>query len=342
MSTAFLCAMPVTMLTNGWFVNRFGARATFIGACCLFSLAALVGQFMPSYWGLVVVRTVQGACGGLLQPLTMSIIFPLFPPAERGRAMAIYFMGFVLGPSVGPTFGGVLVDYSHWRDVFGASIPLMVVAAVLGARYLPYRDPSARVARLNWLSLALVAIAIGTFLAAISNGQRHGWASPLVFGLFFTAGASMLAFVTIELSVRAPLLEMRLFAVRSFSITTVVGVILGAGMFGSLYVLPIYCQTVLGYTAIKAGLLLMVAGLLQLPMYPIGGRLSHASRLGLPISAGMLFFAVSSVVLAATDVNSGFWYVAIWAAIGRAGLGIALTSAKSRSRDDRATAAAPA
>ena len=172
MSTAFLCAMPVTMLTNGWFVDNFGARNTFIGACIVFSLAALVGQFIPSYWGLVVVRTVQGACGGLLQPLTMSIIFPLFPPAERGRAMAIYFMGFVIGPAMGPAVGGVLVDYANRRDVFGASIPLMVVAGVLGARYLPYRSASATRPRLNWLSLSLIALSIGAFLTGISNGPR--------------------------------------------------------------------------------------------------------------------------------------------------------------------------
>jgi DHA2 family multidrug resistance protein len=326
LSTAFLCAMPVTMLTNGWFVINFGARTTFIWACVVFCLASVVGQVMPNYWGLVLVRTVQGACGGLLQPLTMTIIFPLFPPAERGRAMAIYFMGFILGPALGPTFGGFIVDYAHWQDVFGWSIPLMALSAVLGARFLPYRDADAVKSHLNWVSLGLVASCIGTFLTAISNGQRFGWDSPFVFGLFFLCAVSFVAFVTVELYSRAPLLDMRLFAVRSFTLTTIVGVILGAGMFGSLYLLPIYAQTVLDYTAVKAGLLLMVTGFLQLPVYPIGGRLAQQSRIGLPISAGMIFFAISSVVLASTDVNSGFWYIAIWAAFGRIGLGLALPS----------------
>jgi len=334
MSTAFLCAMPVTMLTNGWFVDNFGARNTFIGACIVFSLAALVGQFIPSYWGLVVVRTVQGACGGLLQPLTMSIIFPLFPPAERGRAMAIYFMGFVIGPAMGPAVGGVLVDYANWRDVFGASIPLMVVAGVLGARYLPYRSASATRPRLNWLSLSLIALSIGAFLTGISNGPRHGWSSPFVFGLFFTSASALIAFVVVELTARVPLLDVRLFSVRSFTVTAVVGVMLGAGMFGSLYVLPIYAQTVLEYTAVKAGVLLMVTGFMQLPAYPLGGRLAQHERLGYAIAAGMMFFAVSSLILATTDTNSAFWYIAFWAAFGRIGLGIALPSLQNAALRD--------
>ena len=106
MSTAMLAAMPVMMLTNGWFVNNFGARNTYVGACVVFCIASLIGQFIPNYYGLVAVRTVQGACAGLLQPLTMTVIFPLFDERQRGRAMGIYGMGFILGPSLGPVFWG--------------------------------------------------------------------------------------------------------------------------------------------------------------------------------------------------------------------------------------------
>ena len=119
MSTATLAAMPVMMLMNGWFVNNFGSRATYVGACVVFCVVSAIGQFMPDYYGLVVVRAIQGACTGLLQPLTMTVMFPLFSLEERGRAMGIYGMGFILGPALGPTFGGLIVDHAHWRDVFG-------------------------------------------------------------------------------------------------------------------------------------------------------------------------------------------------------------------------------
>ena len=324
MSTATLAAMPVSMLLNGWFVTRFGARNTYVGACVLFCVASAAGQFIPNYYGLVAVRTIQGACAGLFQPLTMTVIFPLFSVDERGRAMAIYGMGFILGPSLGPVFGGFIVDHAHWHDIFGWSIPLMVIAGVMAYRYLPGRMPNAKTARLNWFSLIFVAIAMASFLCAISNGQRLGWSSPLVFGLFFLAACAMLTFVTIELTTRSPLLEMRLFADRTFTLSVMVGFMFGVGMFGTFYILPVFAQQVLGYTALKAGVLVMVTGLIMIPTFPVGGHMARTPRSGGPIALGMLMFAISSVILAGSDINTGFWFVAIAAGFGRIGLSIAM------------------
>lgn len=326
MSTAMLAAMPVMMLTNGWFVNNFGARNTYVGACVVFCVVSLIGQFIPNFYGLVAVRTIQGGCAGLLQPLTMTVIFPLFDEDQRGKAMGIYGMGFILGPALGPSFGGLIVDHLHWQDIFGWSIPLMVIAALMGLRYLPGKPPDAPRTRLNWLSLIVVAIAMGTFLTAISNGRREGWTSPIIFTLFFIAAVCMLAFIVIELTTRAPLLEMRLFSDRRFTLSVIVGSMFGAGMFGSLYLLPIFAQQVLDYSAFKAGLLLMITGLLMMPTFPIGGRLAQSPRSGLPISLGMLMFGISSLILAGADINSAFWFVALWAAFGRVGLSIAMPS----------------
>lgn len=324
MSTATLAAMPVAMLLNGWFVTRFGARNTYVAACVVFCVASAIGQFIPQYYGLVAVRTVQGACAGLFQPLTMTVIFPLFAIEERGKAMGIYGMGFILGPSLGPVFGGFIVDHAHWHDIFGWSIPLMIVAGVMAYRYLPGRISGARNVRLNWFSLLFVAIAMGTFLTAISNGQRLGWDSPFVFGLFFAAASALLTFVVLELTTRSPLLEMRLFADRTFTISVLVGFMFGVGMFGTFYILPVFSQQVLGYTALKAGLLVMITGLIMIPTFPLGGRMARTSRSGGPIALGMLMFAISSVVLAGADINTGFWFVAIAAGFGRIGLSIAM------------------
>ncbi len=324
MSTATLAAMPVSMLLNGWFVTRFGTRNTYVGACAVFCIASAAGQFIPDYYGLVAVRTVQGACAGLFQPLTMTVIFPLFAVEERGRAMGIYGMGFIFGPSLGPVFGGFIVDHARWNDIFGWSIPLMVIAGIMAYRYLPGRTPNAKSVRLNWFSLIFVAVAMASFLTAISNGQRLGWSSPPVFGLFFLAACSMLIFVTIELTTRSPLLEMRLFADRTFTISVMVGFMFGVGMFGTFYILPVFSQQVLGYTAFKAGVLVMVTGLIMIPTFPVGGHMARTPRSGGPIALGMLMFAVSSVILAGADINTGFWFVALAAGFGRIGLSIAM------------------
>ncbi len=167
---------------------------------------------------------------------------------------------------------------------------------------------------------------MGTFLTAISSGSRFGWTSPYIFTLFFTAACCLAAFLLVEFTTATPLLQMRLFRIRTFTISVIVGFIFGAGMFGSLYVLPIFAQTVLGYTAFKAGLLLMITGLMMIPTFPIGGRLAQQPRSGIPIAIGMLMFGGSSIALAGADANAAFWFVAAWATFGRIGLSIAMPS----------------
>ena len=324
MSTATLAAMPVLMLMNGWFVNNFGVRATYVGACVVFCVASLVGQFIPDYYGLVVIRTIQGGCTGLLQPLTMTVIFPLFDKDERGKAMGVYGMGFVLGPAMGPTFGGLIVDYWHWQDAFGSSIPLMAVAAAMGWYLLPPRRAAVKKIQMNWVALILIATAIGTFLTAISNGSRMGYSSDEVVTLFFVSGGCLLGFLALELGGHTPLLQIRLFSVRTFAISVMVGFIFGAGMFGSMYLIPVFTQTVMGYTALKAGLLLMLSSLMMIPMFHVGGRLAQQPRSGLPIFGGMMLFCIASVFLAGTDTDSTFLIVMLWTALGRVGLTISI------------------
>ncbi len=324
MSTGFLSAMTVCMLLNAWFVQNLGPRNTFLLANAVFVAASIFGQYVPGFGGMILARVLQGACAGLLQPLAMSVIFPAFPPEERGKAMGIFGMGVVLGPAIGPTFGGFIVDNADWRFVFTAALPLSVVASALGTRYLPGRAADSPRNPLSWTSFILVCLAIGTFLNAISNGQREGWDSPYIVGMFLTAAVAALTFFTVESRARTPLIQLRLFADRTFAISSLVGFMFGAGMFGSMYLLPLFAQTVAGFTASKAGWMLMVAGLALVPVFPFGGRLAQNMQPRYPIAAGMFLFGVSSWVLAGADLDTGFWALAGWAAFGRIGLGLVI------------------
>ncbi len=326
MSTAFLSAMTATMLLNAWFMHNLGARNTFLLATAVFVGASIFGQYAPTFEGVVAARVAQGACAGLLQPLAMSVIFPAFPPEQRGMAMGIYGIGVILGPALGPTFGGIIVDNVEWRFVFTAALPLTVVAGALAMRTLPGRAESGRELKLNWTSFALVCIAIATFLSAVSNGQRAGWGSDFVLGLFMVSAMATLAFFIVESVSRQPLIQIRLFAEPGFAVSSLVGFLFGAGMFGSMYLLPLFMQIVAGYSATKAGWLLMVAGLALVPVFPLGGRLAQHMRPGYPIATGMLLFALSSFALARADADSGFWWLAGWAAFGRIGLGLVIPS----------------
>lgn len=326
MSTGFLSAMTVSMLMNAWCVANLGIRNTFLLSMTVFVLASFAAQFSPGYDGMVVARVVQGMCAGLLQPLALSVIFPAFAPEERGKVMGIYGMGIVLGPALGPTFGGFIVDHTDWRLVFSAAAPLCVILSAVGLRFLPGRDEKQPVVRLNWYSLALVALAVGALLNAISNGQRLGWDSVYVLGLFTLSIAATVIFAVIEANSTKPLLQVRLFMHRTFAITSIVGFVFGAGMFGSIYLLPIFVQTIQGFSASDAGFILMFAGLILVPIFPVAGSLSRFFAPGWPMAVGMTLFAVSSYFLSFADINASFWFLAGWAAFGRVGLGLVVPS----------------
>ena len=132
-STGFLAATTVCMLLNAWFLHRLGPRSTFLVASALFALAGLLGHFAPTFEGVVAARVLQGACGGVIQPLSLSVIFSVFPAHERGKAMGLFGVGVMLGPALGPLYGGIIIDLLEWRYVFTGPLVFMALGAALMA-----------------------------------------------------------------------------------------------------------------------------------------------------------------------------------------------------------------
>jgi MFS transporter, DHA2 family, multidrug resistance protein len=326
MSSGFLSAMTVSMLLNAWFLATFGARASFIAAMLVFSAASVLGEVAPTYEVVVAARVIQGACTGVLQPMAMSVIFLTFRPHERGVAMGLFGMGVVIGPAIGPTIGGFIVDHLGWRYIFTATLPLPLIATALASHFVPPRDPNAVRLRLNWQSLLLMVTAVTGLLNGLSNGQRLGWESVYVAGSLLVAATAGFAFVVRELASKEPLVNLELFASRTYAASAVVSLVFGAGFFGSTYLLPIFAQTISGFTAVTAGLMLLPAGLAQLFVFPLAGRLAQQVRPGWPILFGLLAFAVSTYEFARADFDTAFWTLALWLTLGRIGLGFVFPS----------------
>ena len=324
LQTGFLTATTIFMLLNAWFVHNFGARNTFLLATVVFTVASVFGQLAPTFEGIVLARVGQGACAGLLQPLSLSVIFMVFPPASRGKAMGLFGVGVMMGPALGPLYGGLIIDYIDWRFVFTGSLPFMWLGALLALRYLPGRRADTPRARLNWVSLVLVAMAVTAFSNGITQGQREGWQTPLAVGLLLVSAFSALAFIEVERRTAHPLLNMRLFAHRSFVVVSIVGFVFGVGMFASFYLMPIFVRTVQGFTGTKAGVLLLAADLVTFAVFPIAGWLVQRVNPLYPVAAGMFLFAISSLGLSGVEVDSGFWMLVGWSALGRVGLGLAI------------------
>lgn len=321
-STGFLAAMTASMLLNAWLNDAIGIRATFVGSLALFSVASVAGGLAPNENVLALARVAQGVSAGILQPLAMIMIFRVFPPSERGRAMGIYGVAVVLAPAIGPTLGGWLTDSYDWRWVFYMGLPSSLAGMVLGWAFLPARVSQGKPRRFDFLGLLLLTSFLGFSLYTVANGQRDGWDSNFILGMASAGALFLLAFIVWELVVREPLVNLAVFGNSRYAAAAIVALIFGAGVFGSSYLVPLFVQTVQGYTPTRAGEVLIPAGLVIGVVFPIAGRLADRFPAYFMVTTGLFIFGLSNVLLYDVSVDTSFWHIAWLVTLGRVGIGL--------------------
>lgn len=321
LSTGFLAAMTATMLLVDWGVRAFGQRGCMLIALGLFLAGALLGGFASGEHVLILARVIQGAAAGIVQPLTMIAIFQVFVPEKRGTAMGIFGIGVVLAPALGPWIGGLLMDSFSWRWVFYLGIPFTVLGMILAGLFLPGRAESGSRPGFDWPGFALLCVFLSALLSALSAGQRLGWASGIILLEFGIAAFTGIAFIVWERRTAKPMLDLGVFLKPPFAAASTVSFVMGAGLFGSTYLLPLFVQTVQGMTPTQSGLLLMPAGFTLALVFPLAGRLTDRWPPGMLIAAGMLLFAGSSYLMTHINITTGFWRLAWWTVLTRIGLG---------------------
>lgn len=248
LSTAFLASMTATMLITAWMLERFGYRATYVGSLAVFIAGSLLGTFSQSSTEVILARILQGSASGVIQPLAMIIISQVFPVSERGKAMGIYGVGVVLAPALGPAAGGLMVDQLDWRAVFMVVVPFCLAGIAAAWVILPAKSTQTTNTprRFDTLGFILLIIALTSLLAGLSNGQREGWDSFFILCLLTTAVIATLAFIIREFTTPYPLLSLRVFANPAFTSGCVVAFALGAGIYGSTYIIPLFVQSIQG------------------------------------------------------------------------------------------------
>ena len=325
-ATGFLAATTTTMLATGWLVERFGQRRTFLATMAVFFLASVLGAASWNAPSMIVARVLQGAAAGVMQPLSMVALFSVFPPEERGRAMGLFGFGVVLAPAIGPAIGGALMQMFGWRAIFLLSIPFCVAAWPLALRSLPDAGSAAPRRPFDWTGAVLGIGALVALLDLPVSGQRAGWTTPGTLARAALALAFVGAFVAWERRARAPLLALGVFANRGFRAASVVAFAYGVGLFGTTYLVPVFVQDVAGYSPAQAGNLLFVPGLVLAAAIAFAGRLTDRAHARHVVVAGLACFAVSSLLLALATGATAFWILALWLALGRAGLGLIIPS----------------
>ena len=274
-STAYMLSMAVVMPLVGWTVGRFGHKALYLSALALFTLGSAACALSWSYNSLIVARIAQAIGCGAIQPVGMAIVADLFAPHERGKALGIWGTGIMAAPAFGPTLGGYLIDTFSWRTIFSINLPIGLLALMLGAAIMKRQDAAARKnVPFDYWGFIFLSMALISGLLALSQGQEKGWDSPYVHTCLALTIIGGVMFIGIESASRQPLLDLSLFRSINFTLSIVLALFRAVGLFGSVFLLPIFLQSLVGYTTVQTGLWMMPGAIAVGFTMPIAGRLA--------------------------------------------------------------------
>jgi DHA2 family multidrug resistance protein len=297
--TSYLVSNAIVLPISGWIASKVGRKRFYMTCVACFVGSSFLCGLAPSLGWLIFFRILQGVGGGGLGPSEQAILIDTFPPAKRGMAFAVYGMAVVLAPAIGPTLGGYITDHMSWRWVFFINVPVGIISLLLSSRIVqdpPYlKRMKERAGKIDMVGLALIAIGLGSLEVVLDKGQEADWfSSQFIVGFSLVAVVALVSFVVWEWHHPHPVVDIRLLTRRNFAMGNVMMLILGITLFGSTVLLPLYMQTLMGYTAQLAGMALSPGGIAVILCLPIVGKLSGTADVRFLIAFG---FAVLSASL---------------------------------------------
>jgi MFS transporter, DHA2 family, multidrug resistance protein len=315
--TSYLVANAIVLPASTWFALRFGRKRFLLACILIFTASSFVCGAAPSLGILLVARAVQGAGGGALQPLSQAILLESFPPAKRGLAMAVFALGVVVAPVLGPTLGGWLTESYSWRWAFYINIPVGILATIMILRNVddPPYIANAKPGPIDGWGLGLLALWLGSLQIILDKGQEDDW-----FGAVWIRWAAVLGVVTFvlflvrQLRIRKPLVDLCVFTNRNFAIGCALITLFGAAIYGLVTLLPLFYQELMGYTALNAGIAVSPRGFGAIIAMPIIGILTARIDNRWLIGLGFFLFAFCSLAFGTVNLAIGPWSY-LWAII---------------------------
>jgi DHA2 family multidrug resistance protein len=307
--TSYLVANAIILPITGWLANFFGRKNLLMISVAGFTIASLLCGLAVNLPMLIIFRLLQGACGGSMQPLSQAVLLEAFPPQDRGKAMGFWGLGIVSAPVLGPVLGGWLTDSYSWRWVFYINLPVGIGALIM-TRLFIFDPPYIRRAtsRIDYWGIGLLAVWVGTLQVMLDKGQEDDWfGSRLIVVLFVIASIGLIAFIARELIALHPVVNLRVFLVRTYSAGVFLMTLLGFGLYGSLVVLPIWLQTLLGYPAVQAGLALAPRGIGSMVGMPLVGAISSRTDPRKLLACGLALVAYTMWSFSRMNLNVGYW-----------------------------------
>ena len=294
--TAYMLSMAVMLPTSGWLADKFGYKKMYFWGLFLFTFGSLLCGLSNDETTLIMSRIIQGLGAGMIQPLGMAIITREFPPQQRGVALGFWAISAAASVSFGPMIGGYLVDNFSWQLIFDVNIPVGIAAllftVVIQREFI---HPTAR--KFDYIGFISVIVFLPVLLYALSEGNAQtnsqGWSAPYILVCFAISAIGLAVFITQELTTKSPLIELRLLKDRNFGMTNIIMFVFSMGMFGSTFLLPLYLQNSMGYTALQSGAVFLPVGIIQGFMSPISGIFSDKVNAKGPVILGVGLLVLS-------------------------------------------------
>ncbi len=305
-STGYMLTSSVTMPLVAWLMGRLGSKVLYLGAMALFVIGSALCAFSWSYDTIIGARIIQAIGAGAMMPAGMAIVATLFERHERGKALGIWGTGIMVGPTIGPTLGGYLTDYFSWRTVFSINLPFGLLALIAGIALMKNERAGQRMRRpfdpwgYLFLSMALIS-----GLLALSEGQAEGWNSTYIQSCLALSIIGLTMFIAVESTVRHPLLDLTLFKYRNFSLCMILAIFRGVGLFGGIFLLPMFLMNLSGFTTIKAGLWMMPGGIVMGIMMPLSGFMADRYNPRWLVSIGTVITGFSLFIYGFLDPLHG-------------------------------------
>jgi DHA2 family multidrug resistance protein len=325
--TAYAIGNVIIVPMTSWLSQQFGRRNYFAASIMIFTVFSYLCGNANGIWELVLFRFMQGVGGGALLVTSQTIITESYPVEKRGMAQAIYGLGVIIGPTLGPPLGGYIVDNFSWPYIFYINIPIGVIATLLTLQFVrsPKYGEKKLVSEIDWWGIALLAVSVGSLQYVLERGHDDDWfSSKMIILLTVTAVFGFFFFIWRELSYKDPIVDLRVLKNGNLRVGTILSFLLGFGLYGSTFIIPLYTQSTLGWTAQQSGMLMIPAALTTAFMMPFIGRILQK---GVPqqylVAGGMALFFIYSlwgykILTPDTGAPDFFWMLIV------RGLGLSL------------------
>lgn len=320
--TGYMIAFAIIMPTTNWLRAVLGLKNIFIFSLILFCIGSALCGLAWDNDSLIVFRIIQALGGGALMPVGFTLVSEAFPPQERGMAIGLWSIGAMVAPAVGPFLGGYLVDEVSWRSIFYINLPVGGAASLAALWILSRSEVQRPAPRFDFTGFISFSLFLAFLLVALAQGQREGWESDYILSCFGISAIGLIVFLISYLTLEDPLIDLRLFTNVNFLMASIVNFVRAVAIFGSMFLLPLFLQNLLDYTALRTGIILAPTAISVAIVSPFSGLISDRIGPKIPLFLGTVLVAYSLYMYRDLSLRADYWFL-FWPQVIRgAGLGL--------------------